>query len=374
MFNQNGTALLITALLSIAMTGCITQPQVDFFGTTQQDTPVQIDTLTNDNGLTAKLCTYGATLVEMHIPDKQGKLADVVNGFDDIAGYEDSEANQYFGCTTGRYANRIAKGQFTLDGKTYQLATNNDANHLHGGEDRALSRVVWDAKPHTMLEGQAVTYAYTSPDGEEGYPGKLEVTVTYTLTNDNALRIDYTATTDKPTPINLTNHAYWNLGGHGSGTINDHMLMLNASHYTPVDETLIPTGELAPVKGTPFDFTEPMAIGARVEQEHPQLKYGLGYDHNFVLDKNEEGALELAARLKDPDSGRVLEVYTTEPGIQFYGGNFLFGQKGKDGKVYGHRNALCLETQHFPDSPNQPNFPSVILKPGETYRHMTVHK
>lgn len=339
------------------------------FGTTADGTPVRLFELTSRAGHIARLTDYGATLVEMWVPDRTGALADVVLGFDDVAGYE-SDRNQYFGCTAGRVANRIARGVFRLDGETYRLAINNGPNHLHGGGDRALSRVVWDAEPVSTEDGPGVRFTYTSPDGEEGYPGELEIAVTYTLTHAGELRIDYEATTDAPTPVNLTNHAYWNLAGHGDPTVLDHELRIAASHYTPVDETLIPIGHVAPV--TPaLDFKHAKPIGRDIGPliESPSL----GYDHNFVLD-SPGGALAFAAELHDPQSGRVLEVWTTEPGLQFYSGNFLFGQRGKDGEHYPLRSACCLEAQHFPDSPNQGSFPSIILRPGEEYRQTTVHR
>ena len=339
------------------------------FGKTADGTPVEAYTLKNKNGMVAKLITYGATLTELHVPDKAGKTADVVLGFDGVAGYE-SDANQHFGCTTGRVANRIGKAKFTLDGKEYQLAVNNGPNHLHGGTKRNLGRVVWKAEPLQSDRGSAVRFSYTSPDGEEGYPGKLEMTVTYTLSDKNELRIDYTAAADKATPVNLTNHSYFNLSGHGADTVLDHELTIAAEKYTPTDDTLIPTGKIEPVAGTPLDFTKPRRIGERIEQ---LLKTAaIGYDHNFVLSKREEQPT-LAAKVRDPKSGRVMTVLTTQPGVQFYSGNFLKGQKGKGGQVYKQRSALCLETQHFPDSVNKPEFPSVILKPGQTYKQTCVY-
>ncbi|MEO0530218.1 MAG: aldose epimerase family protein [Planctomycetota bacterium] len=326
-------------------------------------------TLTNANGMSIRLIDLGATLMAVEVPDRDGNLADVVLGFDQVDSYE-SDDNQYFGVTAGRCANRLAEGRFSLDGKAYQLACNNGPNHLHGGNERALSKVVWNAEPSD--DGESVTFRYTSPSGEEGYPGTLDVKVTYRLGNDNAIRIEYTATTDEPTIVNLTNHAYFNLGGAGSPTVNDHLLRLNADRYTPVDENLIPTGELAPVEGTPLDFREATRIGARVAEldDAPTT----GYDHNFVLrGPSHEGEVRLAARLEDPASGRVLTVLTDQPGVQFYGGNFLFGQQGKGGATYAHRSACCLETQHFPNAPNTPSFPSVVLRPGETYRHVCVY-
>jgi aldose 1-epimerase len=339
------------------------------FGKTADGQSVEVFTLKNSKGMVAKVMTLGATLTELHVPDKNGKMADVVLGFDDVAGYQ-SDNNQYFGCTTGRVCNRIAKGKFTLDGKEYTLAINNQPNHLHGGVKRSLDKVIWKGEAAPTNRGSAVRFTYTSPDGEEGYPGKLSVTVTYTLTENNRLRINYAATTDKPTPVNLTNHAYFNLGGAGSDTVLDHELMIAADTYTPTDDTLIPTGKIEPVAGTPLDFTKPTRIGDRIEQLTKTA--ALGYDHNYVL-RQRENRPTLAARLKDPKSGRVLTVLTTEPGIQFYSGNFLKDQKGKGGKVYKHRSALCLETQHYPDSVNKPSFPTTILKPGETYQHVCVY-
>lgn len=359
------TALAVCLVASSAVAEVARQE----FGKTAQGEPVELYTLKNKHGMIAKLMTRGATLVELHVPDKDGKLTDVVLGFDDVAGYE-SDRNQYFGCTTGRVANRIAKGQFKLDGKTYELAVNNDPNHLHGGVERSLDKVVWKAEPFEKQGGQGVKFTYTSPDGEEGYPGELRIAVTYELSDDNELRIDYQATTDQATPVNLTHHSYFNLSGAGSKTVLDHVLQLNCANYTPVDDNLIPTGEIAAVEGTPLDFTEPTVIGKRIAQVAETA--ALGYDHNFVID-GEAGKLRQAAKLYDPASGRVMTVITDQPGIQFYVGNFLFGQKGKGGKEYPHRGALCLETQFYPDSINQPKFPSVVLKPGDTYKHTCVY-
>jgi len=327
------------------------------FGTTKDGAAVELYTLANKHGLVAKVMTYGAILVEMHAPDKRGQMADVTLGFDSLAGYE-SENDQYFGATVGRVANRIAKGKFALDGKEYQLAINNEPNALHGGVKRSLSKVVWQATPKETGDGPAVAFAYTSPAGEEGVPGTVAVTVTYTLTNSNELRIDYTATTDAATPLNLTNHSYWNLAGAGSGTALDHELKLAAYNYTPTDDTLIPTGQIAAVKGTPLDFTTTKRVGRDISELVDTA--WLGYDHNFILKEKPSAAPEFAARL--------------EPGVQLYSGNFLFGQQGKGGKVYEKRGALCLECQHFPDSVNHPDFPTTILQPGETYRQTTVHK
>lgn len=345
------------------------------FGKTKGGVEVKKFELTNKNGMKVRLSSRGAALIGVDVPDRDGKVADVVFGFDDIAGYE-SDANDYFGCTTGRYANRIAKAKFTLDGKEYKLAANNGPNHLHGGKTESLDKVVWHGTPIDKDGVSGVEFAYTSPDGQEGYPGKQEMTVTYTLNDKNELRIDYSAKSDKPTVINLTNHAYFNLGGAGSPTINDHVLKLNADKYTPVDETLITTGELAPVEGTPLDFRSPTAIGKRVDELTDTS--ALGYDHNFVINRGAAGKGELveAAKLVDPKSGRTLTVVTDQPGIQFYGGNFLKGNKGKGGKTYGHRSACCLETQVFPDSPNKQGlegWTDCVLRPGDEYTHTCVY-
>jgi aldose 1-epimerase len=335
------------------------------------DKPIEMFTLTNGRGIEMEVMSYGGIITALKVPDRDGRAADVVLGFDSPQRYLDQPPPPYFGALIGRYGNRIAKGKFTLDGRTYTLATNNDPNHLHGGT-RGFDKVLWTATPGQTADGPSLTLTRTSPDGEEGYPGNLQVRVTYTLTSRNELIVDYHATTDKATPLNLTQHSYFNLAGHDAGDILGHQLLINADRYTPVDPTLIPTGELAPVEGTPFDFRQPTAIGARIDQDHPQLKNGKGYDHNWVLNRTGTG-LSLAARLTDPKSGRTLEIQTTEPGLQFYSGNFLDGTiKGKGGHVYAHRSGLCLETQHYPDSPNKPNFPSTILKPGQNYDSKTV--
>lgn len=335
------------------------------FGKLTDGTPVSGRVLTNKNGLQATIIDFGATLVSLQVPDKAGKLGDIVLGCDKLADYV--AGTPYFGSTTGRVCNRIAKGEFTLEGKKYTLAKNNGPNHLHGGV-KALDKQLWKPNNITPADGVGVEYTYTSKDGEEGYPGKLDIKVTYTLTNKNELRIDYEAKTDKATPVNLTNHTYFNLAGHASGDILGHELQLTADRYTPVDDTLIPTGKIEPVAGTPFDFRTPKAIGARIADVKG------GYDLNYVL--NSEGKkLALAARVVDPKTGRVMEIETTEPGVQFYSGNFLDGkQVGKGGVKYAKHAGFCLETQHFPDSVNQPTFPSTILKPGETYRSTTVHR
>jgi len=340
------------------------------FGTTRDNKAVDLFTLENGNGLTAKLITLGGTLVEMHVPDRNGRPADVTLGFDDVAGYQ-SERNQHFGCIVGRVANRIANGRFSLNGVAYLLAKNNGPNHLHGGVERSLDKIVWDAESRITSRGPAVIFTCSSPDGEEGYPGTLDCRVTCTLTKDNELCFEYRAVTDRATPVNLTNHAYWNLAGANSDTIFDHELEVEASRYTPTDEGLIPSGEIATVKGTPLDFLVPAAVGDRITQLEKMPACGL--DHNFVLNKRGSDPVP-AARLRHPPSGRVMEVETTEPGIQIYSGNFLDGQRGKGGRSYPRRSALCLEAQHFPDSVNQPNFPSVILQPGQTYKQTTVYR
>lgn len=366
--NRTHCAILATLLLSsAALAGSV---ESNRFGETVDGRRVDQYTVTNDSGMTIRLLTLGATLAGADVPDRDGKTADVVFGFDTVADYQ-SEKNQYFGCIVGRYANRIAKGKFILDGQEYRLATNDGPNHLHGGAERSLDKVVWQAEPVEEAFRSGVTFRYASPDGEEGYPGKLDVAVTYLLDNENRITIEYVADSDAATPVNLSNHAYFNLSGHGSATINDHVLMLNADFYTPVDDTLIPTGEIAPVEGTPLDFRKPTAIGDRVGELADTA--AMGYDHNWVLNKPEVGALTQAAELVDPKSGRVLTVYTTQPGIQFYGGNFLRGDAGKTGKTYPFQSGLCLETQHFPDSPNHPHFPGVVLMPDETYRHTCIY-
>lgn len=340
----------------------------DHFGETADGEDVDIYTLALADGMLARVITYGAILTELHVPDRDGRLVDVVLGFDELGGY--LERHPYFGATTGRVANRIAGGRFMLNGKEYRLATNDGPNHLHGGE-HGVDKRIWKAKVTETDGNPAVEFSYVSPDGEEGYPGNLSISVVYTLTRRNELRIDYTATTDQATPVNLTHHSYFNLSGGGRGTILDHELMLAASHYTPVDETLIPTGEIKPVAGTVMDFTKPTPIGARIGEIGGEPG---GYDHNFVLD-SQDGSLALCARVRDPESGRILEIYTTEPGVQFYSGNFLDGTvTGKRGRVYEKHYGFCLETQHYPDSVHHPNFPSIILEPGETYRHTTVHR
>jgi aldose 1-epimerase len=349
----------------------VTIPDSSNFKETINGKPVQLYTLTNKSGLKAAVTNYGGRLVSLLVPDSSGKLIDVVLGYNAIKDYEQYTKNgAYFGALIGRYGNRIAKGKFSLDGKSYQLAINNAPNALHGGP-KGFSAVVWDVVKTTP---NSVELHYLAKDGEEGYPGNLNVNVTYTLTDDNALDIAYKATTDKATVLNLTNHSYFNLNGDG-GTINNHTLQLNASRYTPVDATLIPTGKLEPVAGTPLDFTKPEKIGSRIEDKNQQLEYGGGYDHNFVLDASKEKGSHLAATAAGDKSGIEMQVYTDQPGIQFYGGNFMEGgDKGKSGQPYEKRTAFCLETQHFPDSPNQPQFPTTTLKPGETLNSVTSYK
>lgn len=338
------------------------------FGKTAAGDKVDVYTLKNPSGMTVKLMTLGATVIELHVPAREGKLADVSLGFDSVAGYQ-SEDNQYFGCTTGRVANRIGKGKFTLDGKEYQLALNNGKNHLHGGIKRSLDKVIWTAEKLKSDAGSAVRFTYGSPDGEEGFPGKLDITVTYTVTDKNELKIDYTAVTDKATPVNLTNHLYFNLSGAGSDTVLDHELYVAADRYAPTDDELIPTGRIEPVAETPFDFNKLTRIGTRIDN---LIKTGaMGYDLSYLLRQRDVKAV--AARLRDPASGRVLTVHTDQPALQVYTGNFLKNQKGKNGKIYKQRSAICLETGFLPDAVNHANFPSIILRPGQTYRHVCVY-
>ena len=338
------------------------------FGNTPDGTPVEIYTLHNSKGAEARIMTYGGIVVSLKTPDRAGKMADIVQGFESLAGY--LKPNPYFGALIGRYGNRIGHAHFTLDGHEYQLPKNDGDNTLHGG-NRGFDKRVWQAKE---VNGSTLELTYVSKDGEEGFPGTLTATVRYTLTDANELKIEYAATTDKPTVVNLTNHSYFNLSGQGEGDILQHQLTLNADKFTPVDKGLIPTGELKSVQGTPFDFRKATAIGARINQQDEQLLAGKGYDHNWLLNRSGSG-LTLAAEVYDPKSGRVMEVRTAEPGIQFYTGNFLDGTiTGAGGKVYRQRYALCLETQHFPDSPNKPAFPSTVLRPGQKYQTTTVFR
>ena len=368
---QLATGLGVVLLLAGISTAA-PQPQIrkQPFGTTTEKKPVDLYTLTNINGVEVSIMTYGGIVVSLKVPDRKGKLQEVTLGYDTLDGYLKNNS-PYFGALIGRYGNRIGKGRFSLGGREYRLATNNGESHLHGGI-RGFDKAVW--KP-TEVRGQksvGLKLDYVSADGEEGYPGALTVTAVYTLTNDNELKIDYLATTTKETIVNLTNHAYFNLGT--DANILKHEVMINADRFTPISEAFIPTGELRSVKGTPMDFTTPTAIGARISQKDEQLIRGNGYDHNWVLNRKDT-SLSLAARVEEPTSGRVLEVFTTEPGVQFYTGNFLDGTiKGKAGKVYQQRTGFCLETQHFPDSPNHANFPSTVLKPGQKYATTTVYK
>jgi len=366
---------LTGAVAALGIAGCSTYTAASRavvsapFGKAPDGTPVEIYTLRNKAGVEARICTYGGIVVSLKVPDRTGAMGDVVLGYDSLDGY--LKSSPYFGCLVGRYGNRIARGQFTLDGKAYTLATNNYPNHLHGGV-AGFDKRVWKATPGESKEGQQLVLRYTSPDGEEGFPGTLTVQATYTLTEDNGLRLDYEAVTDEPTVLNLTQHSYFNLAG--KGDILSHEVMINADRFTPVDATLIPTGELKPVDGTPFDFRKPTAIGARIQQDDEQLKFGGGYDHNWVINASRD-PLALQARVYEPTTGRVLEVLSTEPGLQFYCGNFLDGTiTGKGGWVYQHRNGFCMEPQHYPDSPNKRGFPSAVLRPGQTFRSTILYR
>lgn len=361
----------IIALLGACFMSCQSTPKGSIeekpFGSVD-GRPVYLYILKNGNGVTAKITNYGGIVTELHVPDRKGKTADVVLGFYDLETYLAGHPN--FGAIVGRVANRIAKGKFTLDGKTYTLAVNNGPHHLHGGI-KGFDDQVWTPRPLTTREGPALNLTYRSRDGEEGYPGNLTTTVNYTLTYNNELMIHINAETDTPTPVNVANHAYFNLAGHGSGDILKQEMMLNAEFYTPTDETLIPTGEIAQVKGTPYDFMAPKPIGRDIEKAGDDPK---GYDMNFVIN-GAGGELNLAARARDPETGRVMEVFTTEPGVQFYTGNFLDGSlTGKDGAVYHQYSGFCLETQHYPDSINQPDWPSIVLDAGEQYHHVVVYR
>lgn len=365
-----GLSLLASCAPQKEMTG-MTRMKKQPFGRTAAGVEADLYTFANRSGMEAAVTNYGGILVSLKVPDRAGALADVVLGFDTLDGY--LKGHPYFGAIVGRYGNRIARGRFTLGGVEYKLAVNDGANHLHGGIT-GFDKALWSARDVSTAETAALELSHLSKDGDEGYPGNLSVRVTYSLNDAGELKIDYLATTDKDTVLNLTNHSYFNLAGQGQGDILGHEVMINADRFLPVDAGLIPTGELRPVRGTPFDFTQPVAIGARVGQDDEQLKRGRGYDHCWVLN-SAPGALALAARVREPASGRVLEVLTTEPAVQFYIGNFLDGSlTGKGGKVYGRRYGFCLETQHYPDSPNQPSFPSVVLKPGAEYRSTTVYR
>jgi aldose 1-epimerase len=362
----------ITAFTSASAAG---KPQGQPFGKTGDGTPVEVYTLTNSKGIRLRAMTYGAIVLSLETPDRNGKNADIVLGFNTLAEY--LKGTPYFGAVVGRYGNRIAQGKFTLGGKQFTLATNNEPGGmkcaLHGGL-KGFDKVVWQSEGLTKPGAQGVKFSYLSKDGEEGYPGNLSLSVTYWLSDDNDWRIEYTATTDKATPVNVTQHSYFNLKGEGNGDILGHELTFKAAKFTPVNVGLIPTGELRPVKGTPLDFTTAHAIGERVDSMDEQMKFGGGYDHNWVLD-SQSGALALAATVYEPTTGRTMAVLTTEPGLQFYCGNFLDGKlTGKSGKPYQFRNGFCLETQHYPDSPNQPSFPSTILQPGQTLKSTTVYR
>lgn len=333
--------------------------------------PFQTFTLSNASGMKVKITNVGGHIMSIQLPDKNGNLTDVVLGYDSAKDYVGGKG--FYGSTVGRYGNRIAKGKFTLLGQEYKLSINNGVNTLHGGPG-GFHNVIWTGREITTYEGKGIELMYLSPDGEEGYPGNLNAKVVFSLSDSNELKIQYEATTDKPTVVNLTNHSYFNLSGEGSGDILNEQIMINADKFVPVDTTLIPTGELRPVKGTPFDFRTPHTIGMRINDIDEQIKNGKGYDHCFVLNKKQGNELSLAAIVYDPASGREMEVWTTEPGVQFYTGNFLSGDPGKGGKPYNYRGALCLETEHFPDSPNQPSFPSTVLKPGEVYKTTTIYK
>jgi len=340
------------------------------FGRLADGTTIDLYILTNRNGLETQITNYGGAVVALKTPDRNGQMADIVLGYDSPQGYAEDTA--FFGALIGRYANRIANGKFSLQGVEYKLAQNNGVNHLHGGV-RGFNKVVWQAREVRRPEGVALELSYLSKDGEEGYPGNLSVTATYILTDANELRIEYAATTDKETIVNLTNHSYFNLAGAGAGPILQHVLRINADRFTPIDDTSIPLGELRAVKGTPFDFTRPTAIGSRINQDDEQLRRGKGYDHNYVL--NKKGTeLSQAADVYEPVSGRVLDVWTTEPGVQLYTGNFLDNVHGKGGKVYNRREAFCLETELFPDSPNKSAFPSPVLEPNQHYRQTTIYR
>lgn len=366
------SAFCLSWWLSGCATGPTTRPSLTRapFGVTRDGQAVEVFALRNAHGVEARIINYGGTVLSLKVPDREGQFGDVVLGYDTLAEYE--KASPYFGCLIGRYGNRIANGRFTLNGRTYQLATNDGPNHLHGGI-KGFDKVVWKVERAEITpEGPQVVLSYLSRDGEEGYPGNLRVTATYTLTRDNALRLDYRATTDQDTIVNLTQHSYFNLAGHGD--ILGHIVYIHADRFTPVDATLIPTGELRPVQGTPFDFRKPTAIGARIHQDDEQLRYGRGYDHNWVINKKPH-ELALHARVYEPTTGRVLEVLSTEPGLQFYSGNFLDGTlRGKYGIVYAHRTGFCMEPQHFPDSPNKPHFPSVVLRPGQEYKNTIIYR
>lgn len=367
--------LILPAIIVLMAISCqkkqISTIQKQAFDTIYNEKPISLYTLTNKNGLEMQVTNFGARIVTLFTPDKNGKMEDIVLGYENIERYLNNKGERFLGAAIGRYGNRIAKGQFSIDSIQYQLSTFNNGQSLHGG-DKGYDMVVWNVD---SVSTNSICFSYLSKDGEEGYPGNLDIKMCYTLTDENELKITYSAVTDKKTPINLTHHSYFNLKGEGNGTINDHLLYINADKYTPVDSVLIPTGEIASVESTPFDFRTPTAIGKRVDENNQQLKVGKGYDHNFVLNRKTVNELELAASLYEPQSGRFMEIFTTEPAIQFYGGNFFTGvSKGKYGKTHNYRESVALETQHYPDSPNHPNFPNTILEPGKTYTHTCIYK
>ncbi len=366
-------AIICSAMILLLNLNAYGQAKVtkESFGKTPDGQDADIYTLTNSGGAEVKITNYGGIVTSLKVPDRNGKLDDIVLGFDNLDAY--LKGHPYFGAIIGRYGNRISKGRFTLHGVEYKLAVNNGENHLHGGI-KGFDKVVWNAKPRKVANGAALELTYLSKDGEEGYPGNLSVKVVYTLTNANALKIDYSATTDKDTVVNLTHHSYFNLAGQGNGDILKHRLFVNAARFTPTDAGSIPTGELRSVRGTPFDFTRATTIGTRINQDYEQLRLGKGYDHNFILN-GIMGTLRRSARVYEPTTGRVMEVWTTEPGMQLYSGNFLDGTlTGKNGKVYQQRYGFCLETQHYPDSPNKPNFPTTVLRKGGRYHTITIYE
>ena len=370
---QGRTGLLAaTALVLLSASASADSITRKPFGQTASGQAISLYTLTNARGASVQITDFGGTVMAINVPDRRGKLGDVVLGYGSSANYQANAGGTYFGALIGRYANRIARGKFALDGKAYQIAINNPPNSLHGGK-AGFNLKVWSATPVRVNHGVALALRVVSPDGDENFPGRLTVRVVYTWTDDDALKIDYTAKTDKDTVVNLTNHSYFNLNGPGSGTILDHQMRLNADRFIPVDKTAIPLGPLKSVAGTPFDFRRPTAIGARINQPDQQLQYGHGYDHNFVVNHHGPG-LALAARVYAPRTGRVLTAYTTEPGMQLYTGNFLDGTLRGNGGAYVRRGAFCLEAQHYPDAPNRPSYPTTELKPGQTYRQTTVYQ
>ena len=364
-------SLLLLIFSSCTTNGKDQMIEKKLFGKLDDGREVYLYTLKNSSGAQVQIINYGARVVSLTMPDRNGNFADIVTGYDSLKSYVHD--NSYFGAIVGRYGNRIDKGKFTLDGKEYQLTINDGRNSLHGGKI-GFFKAFWNAEPVESKEGPSLKLSLVSPDGDEGYPGTVTATVTYTLTNNDELKIDYTGTTDKPTIFNPTHHSYFNLSGNFDNTILDEKLFIDADSTTPVNNELIPTGEIAPVENTPMDFRKPTAIGSRINDDNEQIKFGRGYDHNWVLNNYKKGIVREVASLYDSTSGRFMEVYTDQPGLQFYSGNFLNGVAGKNGAVYKYRTALCLETQHYPDSPNKPNFPSVVLRPGEVYKQTTIYK